>query len=545
MPPGSEPFWSRCLGALALTVQYALIAMSMAVPSALVFGFFASRAWWPSWPEGRPPTVSLRLLRYVLTGLFVVTRVLIAFLRSIHELLWAILFLAAIGDFPFVACVALALPFGGTLAKVFAEIIDETPQNARNTLSASGARAPQAFLAALIPRALPDLITYTLYRLECAVRSAAVLGFIGIETIGLYINWSFENFYFGEVWTELYLLLATIIAIEAWGVALRKRLNRPADSHIKPNLDGKSTPDKVTELRKARPRSKFLRFSLIGVIVAVVGSWSLALYDDDRPFFGDASWERRSKNLDRFLNKLVPKPVRESGEWSDAGPWLEDLWENKGKEASVTTVAISVVAILLSAACTLLLIPLASRVLTRARPFDLAGRAPPLIIEFFWSALGWLVRIIFILTRAIPEYIYAFFLLFILGPTPMALVYALAIHNLGILGRLWGEVVENAPDSTARHLASRGARRAQIFTIAIFPSIFGRMVLYLFYRWETCVREAVVLGFLGLATLGFHIQEARAFFKYDTMLVFVLIGATIIIIGDLTSDLLRRWIRKV
>ena len=71
----------------------------------------------------------------------------------------------------------------------------------------------------------PDLITYSFYRFECALRASAVLGFVGIETIGLSIQLSHEEFYYREVWTYFYLLLAMIVIVDLWGAAIRKRLH--------------------------------------------------------------------------------------------------------------------------------------------------------------------------------------------------------------------------------------------------------------------------------------------------------------------------------
>ena len=74
---------------------------------------------------------------------------------------------------------------------------------------------------------MPNLITYSFYRFECALRASAVLGFVGIETIGLYIQLSHEEFYYREVWTYFYLLLILIVVVDFWGAEIRKRLNEP------------------------------------------------------------------------------------------------------------------------------------------------------------------------------------------------------------------------------------------------------------------------------------------------------------------------------
>jgi len=72
--------------------------------------------------------------------------------------------------------------------------------------------------------ALPILIAYTFYRFECALRSSAVLGFFGFPTLGYYIAASFENLYYNEVWTYLYVLLGLILLVEWWSSRLRREL---------------------------------------------------------------------------------------------------------------------------------------------------------------------------------------------------------------------------------------------------------------------------------------------------------------------------------
>jgi phosphonate transport system permease protein len=67
------------------------------------------------------------------------------------------------------------------------------------------------------------MVSYTFYRFECALRSAAVLGFFGFPTLGFYLAASFENLYYGEVWTYMYALFALIVAVEWWSGVVRKR----------------------------------------------------------------------------------------------------------------------------------------------------------------------------------------------------------------------------------------------------------------------------------------------------------------------------------
>ena len=217
VPDSAEPILIKGVKGLLLTFRYAVAAMSLAIPAALVLGFFGSSAWWPE-PCGTKLSVVLR------AG-FVLCRFMMSFARSIHELIWALLILSALGVSPIAGMVALAIPFAGTLGKVFSELIDEETRSAASALKSIGHGPVQTFLTGILPRALPDLITYSFYRFECALRASAVLGFVGIETIGLYIQLSHEEFYYREVWTYFYLLLAMIVLVDLWGAAIRKRLH--------------------------------------------------------------------------------------------------------------------------------------------------------------------------------------------------------------------------------------------------------------------------------------------------------------------------------
>ena len=70
----------------------------------------------------------------------------------------------------------------------------------------------------------------------------------------------------------------------------------------------------------------------------------------------------------------------------------------------------------------------------------------------------------------------------------------------------------------------------------MFPAVFPRFLLYFYYRWETCVCEATVLGLLGFASLGYWIADARARDRYDEMLLFTLLAAVLVFIGDIVSQ---------
>ena len=226
VPPGTPSLLWLALQAAGQTLLFATTSMGLAVVLGLVLGFFSSTAWWAEDLYGGRNRW-IRILRHTLCPvLYLASRITIAILRSIHELLWAVLFLASIGLTPMAAVLAIALPFAGVLAKIYSEMVDEVPRSTGHALRTAGASASQVYLFGFVTQALPDMVAYTLYRFECAVRSSAVLGFFGFPTLGLYIRQSSMSLNHGETWTFLYVLILLIFLLESWSAAVRRRLRR-------------------------------------------------------------------------------------------------------------------------------------------------------------------------------------------------------------------------------------------------------------------------------------------------------------------------------
>ncbi len=223
VPAGTPHILLQALTAARRTLVFAAAGMSAALVLGVVLGFLSTTAWWSGDLTGGASPARRFFARTVGPAIWATARILIVGMRSVHELLWAVLFLAAFGLNTAAAVAAIAIPYGGTLAKIFAEMVEEAPRDAANALRGAGAGPLQVFVFGLVPRAAPDLAAYSFYRFECAVRSAAVLGFFGFPTLGYAIAQSFENLHYGEVWTYLYALIALVVALELWSSTLRRR----------------------------------------------------------------------------------------------------------------------------------------------------------------------------------------------------------------------------------------------------------------------------------------------------------------------------------
>ena len=209
------------------TIAFAVAAMVLALAIGLVLGFFSSTAWWSREAAGRRVGFRGWLRATLCPSLYVGSRVVIALLRSIHELFWAVILLVSMGATnPMSGVVAIAIPYGCTLAKVFSEMVDEAPRDAALALRTIGASAMQVYCFGLVPRAMLDMTAYAFYRFECTLRSAAILGFFGFETLGLFIRQSFYETDYSQTWTFLYALLALVIAADWWSGAFRRSFAR-------------------------------------------------------------------------------------------------------------------------------------------------------------------------------------------------------------------------------------------------------------------------------------------------------------------------------
>ena len=298
--------------------------------------------------------------------------------------------------------------------------------------------------------------------------------------------------------------------------------------------------DEIRRLHRQRPRSRFARWSGAALCALVVFSWWTG---DFRP--GDLFSERRLANLERFLGELRPYPLQgRPFEVSTAAAWAGQVLRERGWTAAGVTLAMSVAAIVLAALGALALTPAAARTFATPEPYLPGPRPPGRARHVFWRLVVALARTLLIFLRSIPEYVWAFIFLAILGPTAWPVVLALALHNAGILGKLTAEVGENLEPAPLAALRGLGASRAQIVAAGLFPLILPRFLLFFFYRWETCVREATVLGMLGMVSLGYWIVDARARNHYDEMFFFVLIGAGIVLVGDLVSAVAREVVRR-
>ena len=151
-------------------------------------------------------------------------RWLMVVLRSVPELIWALIFVRVVGLGPTAGVIAIALTYGGMLGKVYAEILESGDPQVTQTLLRNGARPLQAFFYGLLPQNAAELTSYTVYRWECAIRSSAVLGFVGAGGLGQQMDASMKMFNGSEVATMLIVFMLRVWLADVASAWLRKAL---------------------------------------------------------------------------------------------------------------------------------------------------------------------------------------------------------------------------------------------------------------------------------------------------------------------------------
>jgi phosphonate transport system permease protein len=196
-------FPQTVVGATLETVQMALAGTFLALLAAFPLGFLAARNMTPH-----------RYIYYIVRGA-------LNLVRTIPDLALGLLFVAAVGLGAFAGTLALAIHTATVLGKLLSESAENIDEGVVEALRATGAGYPQILSFAVLPQILPDLISFTLYRLETNIRAASVLGLIGAGGIGYLMNTSFRTFQYQEAAAIVLILIALVMLVDYLSSRLR------------------------------------------------------------------------------------------------------------------------------------------------------------------------------------------------------------------------------------------------------------------------------------------------------------------------------------
>ncbi|MDA0997646.1 MAG: ABC transporter permease [Proteobacteria bacterium] len=405
---------------------------------------------------------------FILSQLFHIgpVRWICAFIRAIHELFWALIFLQMFGLTPLTGVLAIAIPYAGICAKVYAETLEEADLRAAKVL-APGTDMISGFVYARLPTVWVHIKSYTSYRFECGLRSSAVLGFVGLPTLGFQLETAFSEGNYSEAAALMILFYILIASLRYW---MRARL---------------------------------------------VGLYALAT-----PFLLGSGFSIQISNIVRFFGvDIVPAPLRDHdiftlAAWSNLADWIWMMLSDMALPGVIATVVLTQIALVGTGVLALLMYPMIS--------------------EKFFGPVGRSIgHGILIIVRSTPEFILAYVLLHLWGPSMLPAIVALSLHNGAIIGHLIGRF------SNEIALRPDHPTGINLYAYEILPRVYGQFLAFLFYRWEVIMRETAILGILGIATLGFFIDSALSEIRLDRAMFLIAVTATL----NIGIDILSRRIR--
>jgi phosphonate transport system permease protein len=216
-PPHVEPeFLTLIAYETWRTIAIATCGMALALALAIPFTLAATAVLSVSALPGRMHALPFLLRQAV--------RWLLILLRSVPELVWALIFVRVVGLGPTAGVLAIALTYAGMLGKVYAEILESGETHAATALLRNGSGRLQAFFYGLLPANAAELTSYTVYRWECAIRSSAVLGFVGAGGLGQQLITSLKMFNGAEVSTILIVFIVLVWMADWVSTKLRRVL---------------------------------------------------------------------------------------------------------------------------------------------------------------------------------------------------------------------------------------------------------------------------------------------------------------------------------
>lgn len=211
-PELSPGFVSTVISDAWTTLSYAIAGMTVAVVFGVPLGIIASGV--------------LQTSRVKRLGVMAGARAILAMLRAVHEIVWAILLVSAFGLTPMAGVLAIGVPYAGILGRILAERLQDAPPEPLNALRAAGASETTVLVYGRLPASAADVVSYAFYRLECAVRAAAVLSFVGLGGLGLRISTALADLSFERMWTAVFALVIMVVGIDLWSALVRRRLGQ-------------------------------------------------------------------------------------------------------------------------------------------------------------------------------------------------------------------------------------------------------------------------------------------------------------------------------
>ncbi|MFC9839908.1 phosphonate ABC transporter, permease protein PhnE [Rhodococcus sp. NPDC127530] len=410
-------------------------------------------------------------------------RAIITFCRAMPDLLFAVLFVRALGIGVMPGVLALALHSIGMLGKLFADAIEQTAPAPREAIRATGVGYLREMINAVVPQVVPAWIGAFVYRIDINLRMSVILGFVGAGGIGFALQDALRGLIYPRALGIVLVILAIIAAMELAAIAIRRMLLVPSQAGPR--------------------RDRAMRIGASAVLVASCIASFVVLDIDPRTLL---TWIGPSIEV---FGRMVPP------DFSSLGVELVD--------ALVQTLAIGVVS---TAIGVVLSIPVGILAARNVTPHP----------GVYWVARSWIL-----IVRAVPELILAVVFVAALGLGPVAGTCALAIGSIGFLAKLVADAVEEIDPGPLDAVTSVGGGWWNRLFSAVVPQAVPSIIGSSLYLLDVNIRTSTVLGIVGAGGVGFLLFESIRTLNFEVAGAIVLVIFVVVYFVERISG----WIRSL
>jgi phosphonate transport system permease protein len=490
VPPDFSDF-PHTLNLALVTVCMAVVGTALAAVLGVIVGFLAARNTTPH------PAV-----RWLARGLIVLC-------RSIPDLVFAIIFVEAIGVGVLPGVLALGLHSIGMLGKLYAEAIEQVPQQPREAVTATGAGRLQNLATSVWPQVMPAFSSITLYRLDINLRSSVILGYVGAGGIGFLLNQDMGVLRFKHAVGIVIVIFVLIVVMEYVSALIRRSLigtDAPATSGRVTGPAGQSTGSAAGKARRdpTRPPWTGARvqqnvFAALAVLVVLLSLWVAKINPVTALLDVRQIW-------DTFTLYFPP-----------------DFSTDRANLISGTLQSISV-AVVATVVGLLFALPIG---LAASR--NVAGR---------WTYR--IARAFLVVVRAVPELLLAIVFVVAVGLGLMAGTFALIVGTVGFLSKLVADGIEEVSPLPREAVLSAGAAKLQETVTSVILPAAPALVGDSMYMLDVNFRSSTVLGLVGGGGIGFILFQSTQVLAYRTTGAIIISTFAVVLLIEIVTN----WLRK-
>jgi len=479
MLPPTFADWERALELTIETFWIAVLGTFIALVLSVPLAFMAARNTTPH------PAV------------YAVARGIIVFTRAVPDLVFALIFVRALGIGVLPGILALAFHSIGMVGKLLADAIEQADPAPREAVDSVGATKFQSIITTIVPQIIPAFISVALFRLDINLRSSTVLGLVGAGGVGLLLKERLGRLDYSEALGVVAIIFVFILAMELLAAAVRSVLLRQESSGGNKTLiaEPKRANQKILPpWTKRRLISTGYGYFFIGLII----SGFIAVRVDFLELLGGFG------GIFAFTLRMFPP------DFVSAWPQIVQGMTETLAIAAVSTVLGSLLSI----------------------PLGFLAAANVMVNKFVYG----ITRVVLVLIRGIPELILAIVFVAATGLGPVAGIFALSIGTAGFLAKLIADSIEEISELPREAVAATGASKFQELFVSVIPQVMPSLIGQLLYTFDINIRSSAILGIVGGGGIGFLLFNSMKVLRFDTtgaiiLSIFVVVYAIEIIAG--------------